>query len=501
MYCGKCGAKLSNYEKFCPVCGTRMEKDSLNNHSAYRSTVTAETVSENKKAVRKKERSKLTKRKKVKIILVAVAVSILTLAITVTSVFFTGSAYSVIKDLKAKDYSAAVSVYKREVEDSFVQNLMLKTALNNYGEKVINKFKNGQLDYTSACEALSALEQMGFGNMQEFVSELTRINDENTAFQKANQHYTNGDYENAIREYEKITETSENYEAAQEKLRELYPKYISFVTERTASLADSGDFEQALTLINTALELLPSDADTSTLTSLKTENLNSYKSKVISEITELLNENQFTQALEKINHAISVDNNDDFQNTKATIENKYVESVTSTVQNHLDSEDYISASRVVNSALDVLPENADLKALKEKVEKATPTYLLDVCKPYQFSEHYYEEYINGEIFNMGGKSFTNGFSIDTSWNDLSYAIFNLENNYTQISFYTGHVDDTDDGNGKIKIYLDGILAKEIEANDQALPQKINIDITGVKQLKFEVTYAGGEYGFGNVTVK
>ena len=102
---------------------------------------------------------------------------------------------------------------------------------------------------------------------------------------------------------------------------------------------------------------------------------------------------------------------------------------------------------------------------------------------------------------MGGKSFTNGFTINTSWNDFSYAIFNLENNYTQLSFYTGHVDNTDNGNGKIKIYLDGILEKEIDANDQALPQKININITGVKQLKFEVTYAGGEYGFGNVIVK
>ncbi len=398
MYCGKCGAKLSNNEKFCSACGARIENDSSYKNSAQRSTATVETISENKKAVREKKRSKLTKRKKAKIILIAVAVIILTLAITVTAVFFTGSAYSVMKDLKAKDYSAAVYVYKREVEDSFVQKLMLKTALNNYGEKVINNFKNGKLDYTSACEALSTLEQMGFGNMQEFVSELTHINDENTAFQKANQHYTNGDYENAIREYGKITETNENYEAAQEKLRELYPKYISFVTERTASLAGSGDFEQVLTLINTALELLPSNTDTSALTSLKTENLNNYKSKVISEITELLNENQFAQALEKINHAISVDNNDDFQNTKATVEKKYVESVTATVQKHLDSEDYISASRAVNSALGVLPENADLKALKEKVEKATPTYLLDVCKPYHAEGDYKEYRLNTAMY-------------------------------------------------------------------------------------------------------
>lgn len=497
-FCGKCGSELKENEKFCSKCGARIEREILT-PDTYREVNYDTPINDDSQT--KKKGKKMNKGKKVKVILITAAAVFLALLITLTALFFTGSSYGVYRDMQAQEYNEAVSDYTSVVKNNLIQKLFLKIVLSNYDEKVIEKFENGKMEYDSAVDALKALQEMGFGDMSEAINKITLIYEENTAFQQGNKYYENGDYENAIKAYSKISESNENYQEAQTKLNALYPKYISFVTENVASFLSNGDYENALSLVNTALQILPDSVDTIELVSLKNESLNNYKSKVMSDVTSLVNQNQFIDALDLINHAISVDNNDDFQNTKTTVEKKYVESVTATVQKHLDSEDYISASRTVTGALDILPENADLKALKEKVEKATPTYLLDVCKPYQVSEYYYKEYINGETFNMGGKSFTNGFTIDTSWNSFSYAIFNLENNYNKLSFYTGHVDNTRGGNGTIKIYLDGILAKEIEANDQALPQKIEIDVTGVKQLKFEVTYAGGEYGFGNVTVK
>lgn len=498
-FCGKCGSELKENEKFCSKCGARIEREILTSDT-YQEINYAAPINDDSQT--KKKSKKMNKGKKVKVILITAAAVFLALLITLTALFFTGSSYGVYRDMQAQEYNEAVSDYTSVVKNNLIQKLFLKIVLSNYDEKVIEKFENGKMEYDSAVDALEALQEMGFGDMSEAINKITLIYEENTAFQQGNKYYENGDYENAIKAYSKISESNENYQEAQTKLNALYPKYISFVTENVASFLSNGDYENALSLVNTALQILPDSVDTIELVSLKNESLNNYKSKVMSDVTSLVNQNQFIDALDLINHAITVDDNEDFQKAKTTAEKKYADYIATAVQKYLDGEDYIIALRTVNNALAVLPENSDLKELKTKVENQTPTYLLDVCKPYQITDTSgYVEYINGEKFNMGGKAFTNGFTIDTSWHDLNYAIFNLENNYTQLTFYTGHVDNTRNGNGTIKIYLDGVLAKEIEANDQALAQKISIDITGVKQLKFEVTYAGGAYGFADITVK
>lgn len=494
MYCRKCGAEVPNNVGFCPKCGTSVETPINVKHIT--------TVKPRKIKGIKKEKKVISKGKKAKIIFISVFATIAVIFVSIAATYFTSPAYGVYKSLKQINCDSAISEYTESVEDNFIQKIFIKIALNGYGEKIINKFKDDKIDFEDALSILEAMKEMNIKDIDKYIDELNGLNRSKTAFDMANKYYKENDYENAIKEYSKIIDTDTQFTDAQAKLAELYPKYANAISEKAKQLSATGDCAGALSLINTALVILPDGSSgREELSKSKEECLEAYKKEVTETVTAMITEKSYVDAIGFINKAIEVDNNEDFQNLKATVEKEYIKNVTAAVDNFINQEDYISASRTVNSALDILPENADLKALKEKVVKATPTYLLDVCKPYQVSDYYYKEYINGEIFNMGGKSFTNGFTINTSWNDFSYAIFNLENNYTQLSFYTGHVDNTDNGNGKIKIYLDGILEKEIEANDQALPQKININITGVKQLKFEVTYAGGEYGFGNVIVK
>ena len=168
------------------------------------------------------------------------------------------------------------------------------------------------------------------------------------------------------------------------------------------------------------------------------------------------------------------------------------------MEKHLGSEDYISAKRVVENALTVLPGNERLKELKKQVEDATPTYLLDVYTPYESNG--YKEYVNGETVSMGGKTYTNGFTLGGDYYD-EYAIFNVDKQYTSVNFLIGHIDGTDLNNVTVKIYCDGVLKTELTINADALPQKLTVDITGVSQLKI-VTEGNryAYYGFANVTV-
>lgn len=502
MFCKNCGASVKNNQKFCPVCGATVnplpQPTATVQERIQPNAAPVSPVGTPQKA--KKQKKGISKKTKAIIILCSIAAVILSVAIAGSVLFFTGSAYEVYSQMKDGDYEDAADTYVSDVEDNFLQKAFSKAMLKNYPERILNDYQNAKLDFDQAIEALDALSKMGY-DTESAADIITKSNASKKAFELANEYYEDGDFENAIREFSKIPNDSEKYDEAQSQLTELYSKYTQAILDSASNSANSGNFKDAVSLIETALELVPAGSENANkLNSAAAQYTEKYKEQVLAEASEMINGGKYIEAIALLDDAITYNENDDFKNMRATAEKKYVETVTASVNDYLAKEDYISASRTVNDAVSKLPSSAELKALQKNVQDATPTYLLDVCKPYQTSPSY-EEYINGEKLYMGGTAFTNGFALDTDWNDSNYAIFNLESNYTQLSFYTGHVDNTYNGNGKIKIYLDGVLAKEIEANDQALPQKIVLDITGVKQLKFEVTYAGGYYGFGNVIVK
>lgn len=441
--------------------------------------------------------NKKSKRKKGKFILISVITGIVALVITLLIIFFSSPAYSVFKNMNAENFDSALSDYHEDVEDSFIQQTLLNTLLKDRTSEVLVDYEDGRIDYDSAIAELNALDEMGFDGAKQKIDEITISNNAVNALEKADEYYENGDYENAISEYSKIPETDENYEEAQTKLDKAYENYMSSTIEIASEYNSSGKYTEAIQQVNTAYDILPDSVDTSELDTVKEESLTSYKTQVANEVTELINTSEYMEAFDLIDEAIAIDDNEYFQQLKTSTQETYVKSVTTDVQKHLDNEDYISASRVLENSLTILPDNTDLQELKTQVKKETPIYLLDVCKPYASGQ--YVEYVNGEIIKMGGNSYTNAFSLENY--DYGYAVFNIDSAYSSISFTTGHCDDTDMHDATIKIYCDGILKKEITIGAEDLPQKVTLDITGVNQLKFELATGYAKYGFANVTVK
>ena len=436
----------------------------------------------------------MSKGKKAKIIAISILVGIVAIAIALAVMFFSSSAYGVYRDMDSDDFESAVSVYQSDVKDSFIQKMLLNTLLKDRVNEVAKEYEDGKSDFDATVAELDALDKMGFEGAKEKIDEITVSNEATNALEKADEYYENGDYENAISEYSKIPETDENYAEAQTKLDQAYENYINAIVDTITEYNNSGEYVEAIQQANTAYDVLPDDVDTTTLDTAKEESLTSYKTQIANEVTELITVSEYVEAFELIDEAILVDDNEYFQNLKTSTEGTYVESISTDVQKHLDNEDYISASRVIENALTVLPNNTALEDLKKEVSKETPTYLLDVCEPYASSG--YQAYVNGELIKMGGTSYTNAFSLDEG-----NALFNIDSNYTTLSCIVGHCDGTEMRETTIKFYCDGVLKKEISMNAEDLPQKITIDITGVNQLKIESSAYWTNYGFANITVK
>lgn len=535
-------------------------------------------------------KQKMSKGKKAKIIAICVISGIVALAIAFAAMFFSSSAYGVYRDMNSDNFDDALTEYRSEVKDSFIQetllNMLLKDRVSDvsaeyengdidfdvavaeldalsemkfdgakdkcseimasYTDKIVLQYENSDIDYGEAIAELNALNEMKFDGAEDKRTEIMASYAENIVFQyengevtydnavanlriikedgyteadslinkitasnnavnsmeKADEYYENGDYEKAISEYSKVPESNENYEEAQKKLNQIYADYIKSTVETAKKHISSKNYKQAVQAVNTAYGILPNSVDTTDLDTVKEESLAAYKTEIANKVTDLTEDEKWSEAFAVIDEAIDFDDNEYFQNLNTSTENAYVKSISATVKKHLDNEDYISAKRVTENALTVLPNNVELKELKKDVEDSSPIYLLDVCEPYASKNC--AIYTNGQTISMGGKTYTNAFAFEPPANTVNKecsANFNVEGKYTSLSFMVGHVDNTSlDDDMTFQILCDGVLMKQITIANNAIPQKISIDITGVSQIQIITALRWSQYGFGNVTV-
>ena len=186
--------------------------------------------------------------------------------------------------------------------------------------------------------------------------------------------------------------------------------------------------------------------------------------KIIQNATEYGNSFDYIQALSILNNV---------KNKTPEIEllindysHKYESSIVEQA-NSLKTEDKLDdASNIINDALNVLPNSQILKDKLQDIKNSYPQNMMDVVPAYQSGGNTYTEYIshkNGatDVFSMGGIKYTNGMTFNADYNifdDVSWAIYNLEGKYSSLEFTVCHVDGTFNGDETcLQIFYDGNL--------------------------------------------
>lgn len=127
-------------------------------------------------------------------------------------------------------------------------------------------------------------------------------------------------------------------------------------------------------------------------------------------------------------------------------------------------------------------------------------YLVTDIEPYAQKGYY--TYKQGK--KMGGDTYNNFFSL-AKYDGGEYCSFNLKGNYKKLKGIIGNIDGDDQSNFKVSILGDKKELESYEIKEGDLPIEIEVDITGVKELRFEITEGSTSYhtyylGFGDMEV-
>lgn len=163
---------------------------------------------------------------------------------------------------------------------------------------------------------------------------------------------------------------------------------------------------------------------------------------------------------------------------------------------------YLPLRSVANLAgMDVTWDNAT-KSVYLWDEASSPEKaavdMMKVCPPYD-TDFGCDVYTKGDglSFSMAGKHYTSGLTFE----DDSFALFNLEGHYSEMTFTIGSAFNTKDYTAIFTV--DGEVVKEMKVVGSKLPEIVTIPLDHGKQLRIDV-YSEvllAKCGIGNIIVK
>lgn len=172
-----------------------------------------------------------------------------------------------------------------------------------------------------------------------------------------------------------------------------------------------------------------------------------------------------------------------------------------------------AAKNLIESSLKIIPNSELIKNKEKEINNLFLQNMTEIVPAYQSGGNEYKEYNANkdggtEFFTMAGEKYSNGMTFNADiniFNDVSWAIYNLNGKYKSLSFTVCHVDNTYIGDPTVlQVIYDGTLKEEISLAPDMFPKQVVLDLTGVKQLKLQVPASGTDnpiYGIGNPIIQ
>ncbi len=397
--------------------------------------------------------------------------------------------------LEAMQELEAFMKCERHCLDSHYSEEKLKELITKTANAAVDGFLADTVEYEKAKAELTELigvekrDELG-GYAAEKLAKLNSLYSSENAYNSAEEFLGQQMYEKAIEAYGRVDEDSPLYSDAQSKLEATRVEYRASVLSSAESKKKAGDYKGALSLLESALKVLPGDEQLmNKIDDYTAEYYAKVASEALSEAKKLRSNGKYADAITEIRKALStVGENTELSALLDQCADDYVKEVTKKINKVVD-DDWDEAKKLINAALQLLPANSELNELKRTVEDKKPVELVDLPI---LDQEWAGFAINNEFYD----TYDNKYKSTCSFNN-SYVIFNLNKQYRKLEFIVapckGFIDSWTDPDGHpLKIYCDDKLVYSTMIKKLTRPEKVTLDVSGTSLLKIEspCTYRG-----------
>lgn len=283
MVCKHCGKELREDDKFCPGCGAKIEtgentaeqEQSVEPVEEANTGAASETATESaEQDVQEAEtdavtqtiedtapivQSSVTESSKGKshkgVIIGVIAAVVVCAAIAAVVLWPKDPVKEYLSRFSENNSTEAMEIYNEQIAGDEELVATLTQTQDAEMDAIYSSYQSKQIGYDEAGEELQQYLEYDPSSAyaKEIQEKIDTLNDDRTAYSKAVASEESGNLEVAIKQYKKISESGENYDAAQEKItalsEELKDKYVNEAAEHAADK----DYKVAISKINQAI--------------------------------------------------------------------------------------------------------------------------------------------------------------------------------------------------------------------------------------------------------
>lgn len=501
MRCKNCGTELSDSDKFCLKCGTAVDATEVVNAPTVSvqpinqyPAAEAESSAPAEPAAVKAEKAPKKKGK-----VIGILVAVLVLAIAGVVGFFVLKEYNdpsnkVIRvlDDESSDIDAVADAFADVdvVEDEHIE------ALKNRLDKAYADFKAGSNTYEAVNKEIDGIRKIaadkGITALDEKIAATSKqveaLNDSRANFETALAFQEKGNYDEAIKEYRKVISEDSNYQTALTNIDTCSGLFRQETIAKAEEYATSGDYDNALSVLNAALATLENDAEIKKQISVYTaEHKDHLVSQAIKDADEAVRNGDYPAAIKGLETLLESVDSSEAEQKLSRYRVDYEAECVEKIDELLADKKFDEAEKLAKDALKVLEDNEALNNKLTEIEEKRPVSLSTLTP------------INGGwTWNEGtptdpfGNTYTNAnnFRVFNARDYTEYyAEYRVYGEYQTLSgSLAPYADIPEDGWGRISVYAD---EKLVYTSPDVLRKTdtfdFSADISGADYVKIIVT--------------
>lgn len=480
MFCPNCGKEVKD-SKFCSGCGTPILRE------------TEKVVHENEKNAKEGTKSSSTTVKIGLFAVAAVGVGILCL------MFRQEKSEKFLDMLKHGEYTEAAAYYQSDLAGNEKELKKVYETVTTEINALVDSYYADNMSYDDAKNGLNAYSNFYVTETNNALQDIEKLKKSKDVFVQAEENFAAEEYRNAYQLYSQVIEADSNFSVAQEKYEECYCIIRDQIEAASVNASQVGDFLLAASILENEMFFFK-ETDKENFRAKADEYREEYLTDEMLVFSDYLAAGNYDECFELLNTiTTNIGICDVITDANNNLQAAFESYITEQVNLYLESRDLVSCMQWIRKGQENIPASEAFVNLEIMLQEYYPVSLYEM-EPFAIGDFGLgtddtKEDTMGSVRNNVIRGYMDA-------DDNQYSIYHIDGKYNTLK---GTIAVTKGSIGSkkigyIKIYGDDLLLWE-DTNISAMtePYDINVNISGVRQLKIEMC-GPGNMGWSGISV-